>query len=144
MKLTLSKFRQLSKPWKANCHSNHQDIPRLLWDTKVIKVFTGELALADSPIHFTPLYPIFMTHLLLSYLRLCVNTYHFPSGFQTDFKRIYQLSHACYMIQPRVTIIVIDEEHKSWRCSTCSDLLPPLTSPHRSKNLFSSDFVSFK
>ena len=73
------------------------------------------------------------TLIISSHLQLGLTSYDFPSGFAHQEPCMYLPSHPCYMPCPSHvpwsgTLIIFNEEYKSYSSSLCTLLQPPVTS----------------
>jgi hypothetical protein len=134
-----------NSPWEANSHSANQEIPRLLWHSKVYyRVHRGPPTVPIlSHRQSNNSYPISLRSILI--LSSCLRI-GLPSALPFRFSDpncvcISHLSHVCYMTRPShlpslYHLIIFGEVYKLWSCSFCSLLQPPSISSLLSKKYF--------
>ena len=132
-------------PWKANRFSDSREIPRILWNPKLITAFKSALHLSlswASWIQSMPTYPTSWRSMLIlsSHLSLGLPSGLFPSGFPT--KTLYKpllspIRSTCpthLILLDFITRKILGEEYRSLSYSLCSFLNSPLPKGTECKN----------
>ena len=139
--------------WEANRFSASQEIPCILFNSKVHyhihKCPPLSLSLVSS-IQPIPLHLTYWRSILILYyhLRLGLPSGLFPPGFPTKTLNTPLLSPiratfpAHLILLDFITWTILDEEYRSLNSSLCSSLHPPVTSSLLGPNIFLSTLFS--
>ena len=131
--------------WEANRFSASQEIPRILWNTRVYYRFHKcpppvHTLSQPEPVH-TPTSHFLKIHVnIILHPRLGLPSGLFPSGFPTKtlytslFLPIRIKCPAHFILLDVITVTILDEKYRSFSSSLCILLHSPLTSPFLGPN----------